>query len=422
MDNVTHGLAGLLLADITIAAVARRTGQEPSRGFRRAAVLLGVIAAEFPDADILYSGPVLGMGKLGYLLHHRGHTHTVIFAVLIALALWGVTLLLRRDARRAPERWPLLALALVGTLSHLLLDFTNSYGVHPYWPIDNRWFYGDAIFIVEPWLWMLGIPPLLFGQRSTVGRVILSLAMLGILAASWIVSIVGHDVALVLTIAAAGWLLLMRVTNTTMRLALAVGAWFFVESAGFALSSSARQRVVDATSDTRLLDAVLTSAPGNPLCQNTLVVELDGARYVVSSAVVAAWPSVRDATSCAGGEARLAAARVSLAGIGDGLAPSARPATAAMAWKQEWSAPVDELVTLAEQHCEVAAALQFMRAPVWEITPERVRLSDLRYGFGGDGFADVEFAATPTSCPPFVPGWTPPRSDVLESSSSSGGT
>lgn len=414
MDNVTHGLAGLLLADITIAAVERRTGQATPRGFRRAAVLLGVVAAEFPDADLLYSGDVLGMGKLGYLLHHRGHTHTVVFAIVIALVLWGVVLLLRRESRAAPERGALLALAMAGTVSHLLLDFTNSYGVHPFWPLDNRWFYGDAIFIVEPWLWVVAIAPLWFGFRSGFGRAVLAMAFVGILAAAWYVDMVDADVALVLTISAVLWFALMRVLGTSARLGAAVAAWLVVESVAFVASHSARSHVETATRDTQLMDVVLTSAAANPLCQNAIVIELDGSRYTVSTATVAAWPALRSALRCAGGEQALLGARAASPAIGGGMQPSPREPGAEIVWRQIWSAPASELRTLARNHCEVAAALEFMRAPVWEQRADgRVRLSDLRYGSGGNGFADVEFAATPRVCPDAVPGWIPPRQDVL---------
>lgn len=414
MDNVTHGLAGLLLADITIAAVERRTGRATPRGFRRAAVLLGLVAAEFPDADLLYSGDVLGMGKLGYLLHHRGHTHTVVFAILIALVLWGVLLLLRRESRAAPERGPLLALAMAGTFSHLLLDFTNSYGVHPFWPVDNRWFYGDAIFIIEPWLWVVAIAPLWFGFRSGFGRVVLAAAFVGILAAAWYVDMVGSDVALLLTISSVLWFAFMRVLGTSARLSAAVVAWLVVESVGFAASHSARSHVEAAMHDTRLMDVVLTSAAANPLCQNAIVIELDGSSYIVSTATVAAWPALRSALRCAGGAQALSSRRNASSALGGGLQPSPRALDETIAWRQVWSAAADELRTLAETHCEVAAALEFMRAPIWEQDAGgRIRLSDLRYGSGGGSFADVEFEATPAKCPDFVPGWIPPRQDVL---------
>ena len=115
MSGVSRGRcrpAGGLLAAATVSIVERRTGRPATPGYGRAAMILGVIAAELPDADLLYAGPVLGMGKLGYLLHHRGHTHTVVFAVAAALLLWGVALRRRHGARPPAERRGLLGLAL----------------------------------------------------------------------------------------------------------------------------------------------------------------------------------------------------------------------------------------------------------------------------------------------------------------------
>lgn len=411
---MTHGLAGLLMADLTLRAYEARAGMPAPTGLRRTAVALGIIAAEFPDADLLYSGGVLGMGKLGYLLHHRGHTHTVVFAIIIALALWAFVLLIRRDARKPAERGLLLALALAGTLSHILLDFTNSYGVHPFWPLNNRWFYGDAIFIIEPWLWIAAIPPLLFNKRSAFGRVVLSLALVAILAAAWYVDQVGTDVALVLTVSAALWTAIMWRLHTAQRLSLAVGAWLLVESVGFAASSTTRAHIVQASANTQLLDAVINSAAGNALCQNVLVIELNGDSYDLTSGVVAPWPALRSAMSCAGGESGMAKSREAQQGLGDGLQPSSRVSNDTIVWLRVWRGARTELVHLATTHCEVAAALEFMRAPVWDVEVDgTVRLSDLRYGFDGNGFADVTFAASPDTCPGYVPGWIPPRADVI---------
>jgi len=414
MDNVTHGLAGLLLADATVAAVERRTGVTASRGFRRTAVLIGIVAAELPDADLVYSNAVLGIGKLGYLLHHRGHTHTVVFAIVLALALWGVTMLFRRDARSAPERTPLLLLALAGTLSHLLLDLTNSYGVHPFWPLDNRWFYGDAVFIVEPWLWVAAIPPLLFGPRRPLGRTLLAVALIGILTAAWYVDMVPNDVSMVLSVSALLWMTVMRFVPANRRLLLGALAWGMVTAIGFTSSRVARSAIEAATVNSTLLDAVLTPAAANPLCVGALVIERDGATYRVSSATVAVWPSVRSATVCAGGGNALASSRAPTAGIGDGLRASSRATTPDIAWSQSWRAPEAELLSLSASRCDVMAALQFMRVPVWDRDRSgAIRLSDLRYGFGGKGFADLTFGQTVAACPAFVPGWTPPRADVV---------
>jgi inner membrane protein len=55
-----------------------------------------------------------------------------------------------------PIHWGWLYLtALVAALSHLLLDWTNNYGVRPFFPFNPRWYAGSFMFIAEPVMWAL---------------------------------------------------------------------------------------------------------------------------------------------------------------------------------------------------------------------------------------------------------------------------
>ena len=52
-------------------------------------------------------------------------------------------------------------------------------------PFDGRWFYGDALFIVDPWVWLLAAAPVVL---ATTGRPASRVAwLLGAAAASWLV-------------------------------------------------------------------------------------------------------------------------------------------------------------------------------------------------------------------------------------------
>src|SRR5438309_5939835 len=54
------------------------------------------------------------------------------------------------DALPISVRWGVLYLyACLAGLSHILLDFTNNYGVRPFWPFSERWYSWDIVFIVE---------------------------------------------------------------------------------------------------------------------------------------------------------------------------------------------------------------------------------------------------------------------------------
>jgi len=162
MDNVTHSLAGLALSEAAVRLRAARSGAQPWPHWRAIAAFSSVIAANLPDFDLLYTGT--GGDRLRYMLHHRGYSHTIVAAIACAVLLWGAVWLVWRWRERKPlphadAGW-LLALIVVSTLSHLALDWTNSYGVHPFWPFSNAWRYGDAVFIVEPWFWVASVPAL----------------------------------------------------------------------------------------------------------------------------------------------------------------------------------------------------------------------------------------------------------------------
>jgi inner membrane protein len=55
-----------------------------------------------------------------------------------------------------PARWGwLYGTALIAALSHLLLDWTNNYGLRPFFPFNPRWYAGSFVFIAEPVIWAL---------------------------------------------------------------------------------------------------------------------------------------------------------------------------------------------------------------------------------------------------------------------------
>src|SRR3954470_8042617 len=220
MDNVTHSLAGLLLAECAVRLRGRATGVEPATRIRAAAAVASVIAANLPDADLFYTGA--GGDRLTYMLHHRGYTHTVIGVLIGAAVVWGAVLLvLRWRSRGWPARadvlW-LLTLLVVSTSSHLVLDWTNSYGVHPFWPVDDRWRYGDAVFIVEPWLWVVSVPALVAASTSRIARVLLSLVLLAGLGLAWRVNAVSTGAAITVTVGAALSVGLARVLHADGRI------------------------------------------------------------------------------------------------------------------------------------------------------------------------------------------------------------
>src|SRR6266508_1528106 len=144
MDNLTHSLIGL--------AAAKAGLERLSPG----ATTLCVLAANSPDADIV--ALVFG-GRWAFLHHHRGISHSIAGAFALALALpliffLGDLLLAGwRKRRRIVKPAGLLVASFVATATHPILDWTNNYGVRFLLPWNPRWFYGDFVFIIDPFLW-----------------------------------------------------------------------------------------------------------------------------------------------------------------------------------------------------------------------------------------------------------------------------
>ncbi|HEU5286243.1 MAG TPA: metal-dependent hydrolase [Sphingomicrobium sp.] len=140
MDNLTHSLAGALLGQL---GLKRLTGR---------AMATLVIAANLPDIDALYrfAGPGIGF--------RRGITHGPVALLVLPLLLAALVLAFDRlwPKRGGPQvrPWAVLLLAFIGTLSHPLLDWLNSYGIRFLEPFSSRWFYGDTLFIIDVWLWV----------------------------------------------------------------------------------------------------------------------------------------------------------------------------------------------------------------------------------------------------------------------------
>jgi len=139
MDPLTHTLAGASLAQTRLGRVALGT-------------TTCIIGANLPDLDaITYF--LNGNISLGF---RRGWTHGVLamsaFPPLLAVAMSQIVRLQRRPAASFGR---LLALSTLAVWSHPALDWLNTYGVRLLMPFDGRWFYGDVLFIVDPWLWLL---------------------------------------------------------------------------------------------------------------------------------------------------------------------------------------------------------------------------------------------------------------------------
>ena len=161
MEPLTHFLTGACLG---------------RAGFNRKTALATItmtFAAEAADIDMVcyLKGPIFGFA------HHRGITHTLVgipfVAAAVLLFIWLLEQVRRwwRKRRGTEEKrrqrlarkglpaeinWRLLYLyAIIACVSHILLDFTNNYGVRPLEPFSYHWYSWDIVFIYEPLLYVV---------------------------------------------------------------------------------------------------------------------------------------------------------------------------------------------------------------------------------------------------------------------------
>ena len=415
MDNLTHALVGLLCAEAVVRVAERGRTLDP--WCRTAIYAFAIVGNNLPDLDFCYAS--ISGKTFGYLLQHRGYTHTVPaafgFALAMLAALWG--LCKRRGKRLLRAEWQILAvIALVSPLLHLIMDFANNYGVHPFWPVYSGWFYGDALFIVEPSLWLVIIAPLSLSHRSKWLRVGSWLVLSVTLVALYYRPLVprGHAVFLsLLTLLLLG--LARRIGPHTR--SLLAGSCFVLLITSFVIGSQcaksiAREQAALAFPGARTLDIVATPMPANPFCWSVLIVQLDGASYVVRLGRAATWPGWLDVKACPSDtRASPGAPRHRLTG----------PMNERLSLQSEYRVPLAELLALLGGRCEARAFARFARVPyVTEPAPSGARvLGDLRYDRNpGLDFSDLSLPERERAeqCPKHVPSWLPPRKDLLSES------
>jgi inner membrane protein len=142
MDNITHTLYGVALSKAGMGRLSSR------------ATLMLVVAANFPDIDWI---PSL-QGCTGYLNYHRGLTHSLVGVVSGALFLASLVYFINSHFLKKPPRdswWKLFLLAVAGIGSHVLLDFTNHYGLRLFAPFENGWHSWDLVPLFDPWIFLV---------------------------------------------------------------------------------------------------------------------------------------------------------------------------------------------------------------------------------------------------------------------------
>jgi inner membrane protein len=415
MDNITHSVVGLGIGELIQRSLPGEADETRHKTRHRLLLTACALASNFPDLDLVLTHQL--PPPLGYLLHHRGHTHTLLYllpqAILLLAALWALwpnARQLLRESRHA--RLGLLLATVVGFLLHLTMDFLNSYGVHPFYPFNPDWYYGDMVFIVEPVFWVAFGVPLALSIRSRARWVLVGglyaalayFAMHGFL--NW-----GSFEALA---ALGGAIAVLRMMHMHSRRALALALAICVAFVGmqFAASHAGRSRIerhlaaLDPAA--RVVDVAMTAFPAQPLCWSFASVEANeaAAAYRLRRGVITLAPDWLPVDGCPpalqarGGGASAAASRTADA--------SATPADGVVL-QSRWDGSLATLRGLAASNCELQAWLRFARIP----QVDKEVASDQRFAASPRGnFTTLEMNTRP-ACGGAIPQWGMPRADLL---------
>ena len=281
MDPVAHTLFGAALAESGLKARSR---------YATATLLIG---ANLPDIDA-----VAGLWGDDVSLHfRRGWTHGILALFVLPLLLAaGVALWHRWRSRGSPDAAAppfrpraIVPLAFLAVWSHPMLDWLNTYGVRLLMPFDGRWFYGDTLFIVDPWFWLLTAVGVVLA-RSQSWRAITGWALLALLASALVLgtNLVPLGVKLawcagVGIVIALRWLRPAWATARPIARAGLAGLVLYV-GAAYGLARMAEAAVAARFPAAQQVQA--NPGPGVPLSHRLVVVEADRYRIVAEDGKV----------------------------------------------------------------------------------------------------------------------------------------
>jgi inner membrane protein len=397
MDNITHSLAGYLIAKTAAS-------QNPKK--QEAIVWTTLIGSNLPDIDFAVQ-LVDPSNKLQYLLHHRGYTHSIIFAVPLGfIASWAATKI--TGIGSLPTR-RLFLLGVVSVVLHILADYFNNYGVHPFSPFFNKWYYGDSIFIIEPLIWLCCLPLIFLTVKNSLIKAGSLLLEVSILALVWLRLFNSTAVAVILTIWAGLFLGIQSkwksVIPAVTGMALTLLVFWIGSFQAKAYLISVLKQIRGVSIEPQQLS--VSPSPSNPFCWSFVFTHINtNKEYTAKVGVVSLWPSVFSPSAChfrtgIGSKNLVATSHI------------AAPVSDHIYWIGEMVKPVTEYYELKNQYCQFNQFSKFSRAPAWFKKDGRWFVTDLRFdGTGRNGFFTFQLNQDAPCNYSFAP-WSAPVEQVF---------
>ena len=160
MDSLTQIVLGAAVGE---AVLGKKIGNK--------ALLWGGIAGTIPDLDVVYIW-LKGGGAIDEIVLHRGVSHSITFAVLMAPVLgWLVNWLYRKSREANFKQWTTLFFFAIFT--HPLLDCLTTYGTQLFLPFSDYRVSIATVFVVDLFYtlpFLLSVIALSFMNRTSGWR------------------------------------------------------------------------------------------------------------------------------------------------------------------------------------------------------------------------------------------------------------
>ncbi|MCF8275477.1 MAG: metal-dependent hydrolase [Flavobacteriales bacterium] len=160
MDSLTQIVLGAAVGE---AVLGKKVGNK--------ALLWGAVAGTIPDLDVLYI-KLIGGGAIDEIVLHRGISHSILFAIVMAPILgWLVNWLYRKQPEADYKGWTWLFFWSIFT--HPLLDCLTTYGTQLFLPFSDHRVSIASVFVVDLFYtvpFLLSVIALLFIKRTSGWR------------------------------------------------------------------------------------------------------------------------------------------------------------------------------------------------------------------------------------------------------------
>jgi len=369
MDNLSHSLVGIALADSSFSIANKKFRND--RKFRTALLFLAFISNSFPDLDYL---PIL-MAKHHYLVHliyHRSFTHFLCFvpieAILIVFGFSVLSYLIRLKWTRREYITFFFACA-VGLSVHIIMDSFTINGVHPFWPFDKRWIFNDTFSTIEPGLWLILAPYLIFLVDNRWARILGGVAfLLGLK----LTTADPHRHLLFYFSFFAGISIFLFASKKLSQSLRCVFFWLIIFGllSFYKISGKRVAELLSSRVKSSLLDVARSPFPANPFCWSAFTVDLlSQSEYQISQFIVTPFPQFFDLSRC----------------VESGTFASGSSSHMV----SSHTFPRNSLAFLRSRSCLVDEFLRYSRVPGTVTEKNQVSLFDLKHQAGYLGFGDI---------------------------------